>query len=108
MNTSVVDFYYSLMRKIFIIKRRFDVAGNTAVYIFCYGVMGEPGNSCMAVPAGDIFMRSIGINIFVNIVTPFSSKLVDPTDLRILMSHETIFFVRGICTVTVGKNQEEE
>ncbi|HBH60928.1 MAG TPA: hypothetical protein DDX85_04135 [Nitrospiraceae bacterium] len=81
------------MRKIFVIERRFNVAFSTAVYFFCYGVMGEFGDICMTVPARDIFMSSIRINLFINMVCSFSSKLIDPTDLRIFMSHKTIFFV---------------
>jgi hypothetical protein len=51
----------------------------------------------VAVSAGNIFVSSIGIYIFINMITSFSSQLIDPTDLLILMSHKTVFFVFTIC-----------
>jgi len=104
----VVNFYYFLVRKFLIIERRLDMAFSAAVYFFSNRVVGEFGDICMAVPARDIFMSGVCINVFVDMVSPFSSKFIDPTDLRVFMSHKTIFFVCCALCRTIKKNQEEQ
>lgn len=81
------------------------MALNTAVNFLCYRFMREFFYISMAVSTGDIFVCRIGINIFINVITSFSSQLIDPTDLLILMSHQTVFFV---CAVRIGNNKGEQ
>ncbi len=57
-------------------------------------IMGDFCDICMAVPAWNVPVRGIGINIFIDIITYFSSIFVDPTDLTVLVSHQAVFFVR--------------
>ena len=57
-------------------------------------IMGDFCNIRMAVPARNISVRGIVINIFIDIITLFSSLFVDPTDLTVLVSHQAVFFVR--------------
>jgi hypothetical protein len=73
------------------------MALNTTVNFLSYRFMRKLFYINVAVSAGNILVCSIGVNIFVNKITPFSPLLVDPTDLLILMSHQTVFFVLSIC-----------
>lgn len=57
------------------------------VNFFRYSIMRDFRNVRMAVSARDIPVGGIGINIFANVITLFSSFFVDPTDLTVLMSH---------------------
>ena len=55
-DTFIVDVDYFLMRKILLGKRRFDVAYSGAIDIYRHRVMGQAGNSGVAVVAGHIFV----------------------------------------------------
>ena len=59
------DFF---MGKVFIGKRRLDMADIGAVDLFCYRVMWQLGNIRVAVPAGNIIMDGFGVNIFIDII----------------------------------------
>ncbi len=50
-------------------------------------VVGDFCNICMAVPARNVPVCGICINIFIDIVAFFSAQFVDPTDLTVLVSH---------------------
>ena len=52
----IIDVDYFLMRKILLGKRRSDVAFSGAIYIYRHRVMGQFGNSGVAVVAGHIFV----------------------------------------------------
>ncbi len=57
------------------------------VDLFRYSVMRDFCDIRMAVPAWNIPVYGIGIYIFVNVITLFTSRFVDPTDLTVLVSH---------------------
>ena len=73
------------------------MALDTTVNFLGYRFMRKLFYINVAVSTGNIFVRSIGVNVFINKITSFFPLLVDPTDLLILMSHQTVFFILSIC-----------
>lgn len=58
-----------------------------AVDLIFYGIMRYLRDICVAVPARNVPVCSVVIDILVNVVYSLYSKFVDPTDLTILVSH---------------------
>ena len=58
-----------------------------AVHHFFYWIMRYLGYICVAVPARNVPVCRIGIDVLVNVVNSFYPKFVDPTDLTVLVSH---------------------
>ena len=59
----------------------------SAVDLFCYGVMGYLRDVRVAVPARNVPVSSICVDVLVNVVNSLYPKFVDPTDLTVLVSH---------------------
>lgn len=58
-----------------------------AVDLIFYRVMRYLRDICVAVPARNVPVCRIGIDVLVNVVNSFYPKFVDPTDLTVLVSH---------------------
>ena len=58
-----------------------------AVDLIFYRVMRYLSDICVAVPARNVSVRSVVVDVFIYIVNSFYSKFVDPTDLTVLVSH---------------------
>ena len=58
-----------------------------AVDLFGYGVMGYLRDICVAVPARNVPVYSVCINVLANVINSLYPKFVDPTDLTVLVSH---------------------
>ncbi len=58
-----------------------------AVDLIFYGVMGYLRDICVAIPARNIPVCRVGVDVLVNVVNSLYPKFVDPTDLTILVSH---------------------
>ena len=74
------------------------------VNFFRYSVMRDFCNIIMAISAWNIPVGRIGIDIFVNIITPFCSFFVDPTVLTVFVADLAVFFVR--CLYLKSRKQE--
>ena len=93
----IVDIDYFLMRKILLGKRRFDVAFGGAVDIRRQRIMGQLGNGGVAVVAGDIFMQTVGINSYIDVIIMPLAVFVDSTDKAILVTLQTFFLIQSHC-----------
>ena len=58
-----------------------------AVDLIFYVVMRYLSDIRMAVPARNVPVSSVVIDIFVNVINSLYPKFVDPTDLTVLVSH---------------------
>ena len=58
-----------------------------AVDLFCYWVMRYLCDICVAVPARNVPVSRVGVDVFVDVVNSLYPKFVDPTDLTVLVSH---------------------
>ena len=58
-----------------------------AVDLIGYGVMRYLRDICVAVPARNIPVCRVGVDVLVNVINSLYPKFVDPTDLTILVSH---------------------
>jgi hypothetical protein len=67
--------------------------------------VGELCDSGVAVPAGDVLMDTLCIEDLTYIIVPLSPLFVNPSQLPILMAHETVFLVSGPCR---GKGGERK
>ena len=95
-DTFIIDVDYFLMRKILLGKRRLDVAFGGAIDICRHRVMGQFGNSGVAVVAGHIFVQAVGINVFIDVIIMPFAVFVDSTDKSVFVTLQTIFFIQGL------------
>ena len=58
-----------------------------AVDLIFYRVMRYLRDICVAVPAWNVPVRGVGVDVLVNVVNSLYPKFVDPTDLTVLVSH---------------------
>ncbi len=58
-----------------------------AVDLFCYRVMWYLRDICVTVPARNVPVCRVCVDVLVNVVNSLYSKFVDPTDLTVLVSH---------------------
>ena len=94
-DTFIIDVDYFLMRKILLGKRRLDVAFGGAVDIRRHRIMGQLGNSGVAVVAGHIFMQAVGINSYIDVIIMPLAVFVDSTDKAVLVALQTFFLVQS-------------
>ena len=91
--TSVVYFYYLLVRKFFLRKRRDHMALITTVDLFCYWIMGNLLNIGMTFLAGNGSVNSIFINSLIDVVIDPFAIFINSAKESILMAHEAIIFI---------------
>jgi hypothetical protein len=97
MRAVIVNLNDLFMGKIFVGKRRLDMAYIGAVDLLGYRIMGQFVNIGMAVTAGNIMMNGFAVNMFIHIIIYSSSVFIDSSQKSIFMTHETVFFVRRLC-----------
>ena len=59
----------------------------SAVNYFFYWIMRYLRDICVAIPARNIPVCRVGVDVLVNVVNSLYPKFVDPTDLTIFVSH---------------------
>jgi hypothetical protein len=97
MSTLTINLNDFFMGKIFVGKRRFDMADIGAVDLLCYRVMGQLVNIGMAVPAGDIIMNGFAVDMFIDIIIYSSSVFIDSSQKAVSVAQETVILVCCPC-----------
>ena len=95
------------MGKVLVGKRRLDMADIGAIDLFCHGSMGQFVNIGMAVPAGNIMMDGLAVDMLIHIIIDPSTVFINSAQKTIFVTHETIFFVRCLCREASKQENEQ-
>jgi len=107
MGTVIVNLNDLFMGKVFVGKRRLDMADIGAVDLFCYRVMGQFINIGMAVSAGDIIMNGFAVDMFIHIIIYSSSIFIDSAQKSVSVTQQAVILVRRLCREADKQENEQ-
>jgi len=96
MSTFTINLNDFFMRKVFVGKRRLDMANIGAVDFLCHRGMGQLVDICMAVSAGNILMNGFAVNMFIDIIIYSSSVFIDSSQKAVSVTQEAVILVRSL------------
>ena len=107
MCTVIVYFNDLFMGKVLVGKRWLYMADIGAIDLFCHGIMGQFVNIGMTVSAGNIMMDGLAVDMLIHIIIDPSTVFINSAQKMILVTHETIFFVRCLCREASKQENEQ-
>ena len=82
--------------KILLGKRRFDMADIAAIDLLRHRIVGKLFYVGVASPAGHLAVQAVQKDMLVDIIVFHMAVCTDPSQIRIFMTHEAVFLVRGL------------
>jgi hypothetical protein len=107
MGTVIVNLNDFFMGKVFVGKRRLDMADVGAVDLLCYRIMGQFVNIGVTVPAGDITMNGFAVNMFIHIIIYSSSVFIDSAQKAVSVTQEAVILIRRLCREADKQENEQ-
>jgi hypothetical protein len=88
--------------KILFSPRRFDMADISAIDFLILRVMGKLFDVTVTSPAGHLTVEAVQKYVLVDIKVFQMAVCIDQGQIRIFMTHEAVFLVRGLYICRVG------
>jgi hypothetical protein len=107
MGTFIINLNDLFMGKVFVGKRRLDMADIGAVDLLCYRVMGQFVNIGVTVPAGDITMNGFAVDMFIHVIIYSSSVFIDSAQKAVSVTQEAVILVRRLCREADKQENEQ-
>ena len=92
-STVVVNIDDLFMGKIFLRKRRFDMALIAAIDFLGNRIVGNFSNVSMTVRAFDTSVNAMVVKNFINIIIPSSAVFIDSSHLSMFVAQEAFIFI---------------